>query len=108
MQTDTILDIANANIFQSNNLVLSNVQLKIDKGEFVYLIGKTGSGKSSLLKMIYGDVELLQGTAGVAGFQLNHIKSSQVPYLRRKLGIVFQDFQFQEVNNSGLLLQERF
>ena len=105
MQTDTILDIANANIFQSNNLVLSNVQLKIDKGEFVYLIGKTGSGKSSLLKMIYGDVELLQGTAGVAGFQLNHIKSSQVPYLRRKLGIVFQDFQLltDRSVNSNLL-----
>ena len=105
MQTETIVDIANANIFQSNNLVLSNVQLKIDKGEFVYLIGKTGSGKSSLLKMIYGDVELLEGTAGVAGFQLNHIKSGQVPYLRRKLGIVFQDFQLltDRSVNSNLL-----
>ena len=105
MQTETILDITNANIFQSNNLVLSNVQLKIDKGEFVYLIGKTGSGKSSLLKMIYGDVELLEGTAGVAGFQLNHIKSNQVPYLRRKLGIVFQDFQLltDRSVNSNLL-----
>ena len=105
MQTETIVDIANANIFQSNNLVLSNVHLKIDKGEFVYLIGKTGSGKSSLLKMIYGDVELLEGTAGVAGFQLNHIKSGQVPYLRRKLGIVFQDFQLltDRSVNSNLL-----
>jgi len=93
MESETIVEISNANIFQSNNLVLSNVQLRIDKGEFVYLIGKTGSGKSSLLKMIYGDVELLQGTAGIAGFQLSHIKDSQIPYLRRKLGIVFQDFQ---------------
>ena len=105
MQAETIVDITNANIFQSNNLVLSNVQLTIDKGEFVYLIGKTGSGKSSLLKMLYGDVELLQGTAGVAGFQLNHIKSSQIPFLRRKLGIVFQDFQLltDRSVNSNLL-----
>ena len=93
MQTETIVEITNANIVQSKNLILSNVQLKIDKGEFVYLIGKTGSGKSSLLKMIYGDVELLDGTAGVAGFQLNNIKDNQIPFLRRKLGIVFQDFQ---------------
>lgn len=93
MEAQTIVEINNADIFQSKNLVLSNVQLHIDKGEFVYLIGKTGSGKSSLLKMLYGDVELLQGSAGVAGFQLNHIKEKEIPYLRRKLGIVFQDFQ---------------
>jgi cell division transport system ATP-binding protein len=93
MQADTIVEINNADIFQSKNLVLSNVNLTIDKGEFVYLIGKTGSGKSSLLKTIYGDVELLQGSAGVAGYQLNHIKDKEIPFLRRKLGIVFQDFQ---------------
>lgn len=93
MQAQKIVEINNADIFQSKNLVLSNVELHIDKGEFVYLIGKTGSGKSSLLKMLYGDVELLQGSAGVAGFQLNHIKEKEIPYLRRKLGIVFQDFQ---------------
>jgi cell division transport system ATP-binding protein len=90
---ETIVELSNADIFQSSNLVLSNVNLKIDKGEFVYLIGKTGSGKSSLLKTIYGDVELEKGMASVAGFQLNHIKEKQIPYLRRKLGIVFQDFQ---------------
>ena len=93
MQAQKIVEINNADIFQSKNLVLSNVELHIDKGEFVYLIGKTGSGKSSLLKMLYGDVELLQGSAGVAGFQLNNIKEKEIPYLRRKLGIVFQDFQ---------------
>ncbi|MBL0105331.1 MAG: ATP-binding cassette domain-containing protein [Bacteroidetes bacterium] len=90
---ETIVELSNADIFQSSNLVLSNVNLKIDKGEFVYLIGKTGSGKSSLLKTIYGDVELEKGMATIAGFQLNHIKEKQIPYLRRKLGIVFQDFQ---------------
>jgi cell division transport system ATP-binding protein len=91
--TDTIVSISNANIFQSTNLVLSNVNLQIDKGEFVYLIGKTGSGKSSLLKMIYGDVDLNDGMATVAGFQLHKLREKQIPYLRRKLGIVFQDFQ---------------
>lgn len=91
--SQAIISITGASIFQSFNPVLSNVNLEIEKGEFVYLIGRTGSGKSSLLKTVYGDVELTEGTATIAGFELNHLKESQIPFLRRKLGIVFQDFQ---------------
>ncbi len=90
---EPIISIRNANIFQSKNLVLSNVNLTIEKGEFTYLIGRTGSGKSSLLKMLYGDVELAEGEADVVGFELSDLREHQIPYLRRKLGIVFQDFQ---------------
>nr|HMT30867.1 ATP-binding cassette domain-containing protein [Bacteroidia bacterium] len=75
------------------NLILNNVNLNVNKGEFVYLIGKTGSGKSSLLRLLYGDLKLTQGEGAVAGFNLRKIKNKEIPYLRRKLGIVFQDFQ---------------
>ena len=87
------ISLRNVNVFQAKHLVLSNVNLDLEKGEFAYIIGKTGTGKSSLLKMIYGDLELEQGDATVAGFHLNHIKESQIPFLRRKVGMVFQDFQ---------------
>src|ERR1051325_8891989 len=90
---NTVIKLTNTNIFQSNSLVMSGINLQVGKGEFVYLIGKTGSGKSSLLKTLYGDIELMQGDATVAGFKLNHLKHKQVPFLRRKLGIVFQDFR---------------
>jgi len=93
MSADTIVKLDKANIYQQKNLVLSQVSLQIDKGEFVYLIGKTGSGKSSLLKILYGDTHLSQGDGDVGGFQLHDLKEKQVPFLRRKLGIVFQDFQ---------------
>jgi len=91
--SEPIIHISNASIFQSHNPVLTEVNLDIEKGEFVYLIGKTGSGKSSLLKSIYAEIELAEGSATVAGFELNNIKEKQIPFLRRKLGIVFQDFQ---------------
>ncbi|MCC7232235.1 MAG: ATP-binding cassette domain-containing protein [Bacteroidia bacterium] len=93
MSEKIIVSVQSADIFQSSSLVLSSVTLDIEQGEFVFLIGKTGSGKSSLLKLLYGDLELKQGTASVAGFSLNHLRTKQIPFLRRKLGIVFQDFQ---------------
>ena len=89
---DTVLTLKNVDIYQPKHLVLSNVNLKIDKGEFVFLIGQTGSGKSSLLKIIYGDLHIASGEGMVAGFDLKKLSGREVPYLRRKLGIVFQDF----------------
>ncbi|MBL0053894.1 MAG: ATP-binding cassette domain-containing protein [Bacteroidetes bacterium] len=89
----SIVKLSKVNIYQNSHLVLANVELKIDKGEFVYMIGKTGSGKSSLLKLLYGDLELTSGDGEVAGYDLRKLKHKDVPFLRRKIGIVFQDFQ---------------
>lgn len=89
----SIITLKNASVFQGDNLVLTGVNLHIEEGEFMYLIGKTGSGKSSLLKTIYGALPLTIGEGTVAGFDLRNMKKKQVPFLRRELGVVFQDFQ---------------
>lgn len=88
-----IIDLTNAKISQKSFTVLSNVNLHINKGKFCYLIGKTGSGKSSLLKTLYGHIPLGAGQGKVAGYDLATLRASDIPNLRRKLGIVFQDFQ---------------
>lgn len=93
MALDTIIELNNVSIFQQKVLILTNVNLNISRGEFVYLIGKTGSGKSSLLKVLYADLPLLDGSGAIAGHELSQLKKSDIPFLRRKLGIVFQDFQ---------------
>jgi len=93
MTENSIIRLRNVDIFQQTHLVLSDVNLHIDKGDFVWLIGQTGSGKSSLLKVIYGDLNITTGEGYACGYDLNHIKSKDIPFLRRKLGIVFQDFQ---------------
>ena len=94
-----IIEIENATIFHHYKTILNNVSLKLNKGDFIYIIGKTGSGKSSLLKTLYSDIPLKMGQIIIDGDEINKIKKSQLPYLRRKIGIVFQDFQlFQDRN----------
>lgn len=90
---EVVLALKNANIYQGNSLILSGVNISVNKSEFVYLVGKTGTGKSSLLKTLYGELPLLDGYGIVAGFDLSEVTWKTVPYLRRNIGIVFQDFQ---------------
>ncbi len=93
MSLDLIIDLNKVNIFQGDNLVLSEVSFSVNKGEFLYLIGKVGSGKTSIIKTINAELPLRSGSALVAGYDLGKIRKKHIPYLRRKLGIVFQDFQ---------------
>jgi cell division transport system ATP-binding protein len=90
---EPIVELSNVNIYQSGTLILGNVNIVVNKAEFVYLVGKTGTGKSSLLKTMYGDLTLNEGEGTVAGFNLRDMTWKKVPYLRRNLGVVFQDFQ---------------
>jgi cell division transport system ATP-binding protein len=93
MSLDIIISIKDVSIFQGDNLVLDHLNLDIRKGEFVYLIGKTGSGKSSLMQTLYADLPLKKGEIEIVGYTLSKIRNKEIPYLRRKLGIIFQDFQ---------------
>lgn len=99
MNDNTIVWLRNANIYQGSSLILSDVNFEVNKGEMVYMIGKTGSGKSSLLKTLYGDLYLKEGEGNVAGFNLKDLTWKTVPLLRRNLGIVFQDFRLLSDRN---------
>ncbi len=91
--SNTVLHLKNASIYQRENLILSEVNVEVNKGDFVYLIGKTGTGKSSFMKTLYGDLPLLEGEGNIVDFDLPTLQENQIPFLRRKLGIVFQDFK---------------
>ena len=93
MDSQHIIHLENTNIAQKSNVILTDVNVTVDKGEFVYLIGKTGSGKSSLLKTLYGELPAQGGTATMVGYDLTRLRRNDIPMLRRKIGIVFQDFQ---------------
>lgn len=91
--SDIVVNLEHVSIFHNKNMVLNDVNFKVNRGDFVYMIGKTGSGKSSIMRLLYGDLPLKQGEASVAGFNLKTMKNKEIPVMRRKLGIVFQDFQ---------------
>ena len=99
MDKQAVIQFSGLDVFQKSRQVLSNVNLDVYNGEFVYLIGKTASGKSSLLQIIYADLPVRAGSATACGYHLNKIRKKEIPYLRRKLGIVFQDFQLLDDRN---------
>lgn len=101
--SETVLQLQNASIYQGDSMVLSDVNIEMKKGDFVYLIGKTGSGKSSFMKTLYGDLQLTQGEGHIVDYNLRTLKEKDIPFLRRKLGIVFQDFKLlpdRTINNN--------
>ncbi|MDT0556710.1 cell division ATP-binding protein FtsE [Patiriisocius hiemis] len=107
MSQQPVLFLKDASIFQRENLILSDVSVTVDKGEFVYLIGKTGTGKSSFMKTLYGDLPLQKGEGSIVGYDLPSLKENDIPFLRRKLGVVFQDFKLlndRTVHNNLLFV----
>jgi len=90
--SETVLSLKNVTIYQENRVILSQVNLDVKQGEFLYIIGKTGTGKSSFMKTLYADLPLTEGEGTIVGYDLAHLKEAEIPFLRRKLGIVFQDF----------------
>ena len=97
--SEIVVQIEHANIYQSGSLILQDVNLNVQKGEFVYLVGKTGTGKSSLLKTLYGELTLTEGVGHVVGFNIQEMDWKKLPFLRRNLGVVFQDFQLLSDRN---------
>ena len=93
MSNDVIVSLKNVNLKSLDKTIFSDISLKIYKGELIYIIGKTGSGKSSLMKILYGDTHSVDGSAKIAGFDLINLKPNQIPFLRREIGIIFQDFK---------------
>ena len=105
--SQTVLTLKNVTIYQENKVILSQVNLEVKEGEFLYIIGKTGTGKSSFMKTLYGDLPLTEGSGTVVGYDLVNLKEDDIPFLRRKIGIVFQDFQLlpdRSVNENMLFV----
>ena len=103
----TVLSLKNVTIYQENRVILSQVNLEVKEGEFLYIIGKTGTGKSSVMKTLYGDLPLTEGSGSIVGYDLVNLKEKDIPFLRRKIGIVFQDFQLlldRSVNENMLFV----
>ena len=105
--SETVLSLKNVTIYQENKVILSQINLEVKEGEFLYIIGKTGTGKSSFMKTLYGDLQLTTGTGNIVGYDLVNLKEDDIPFLRRKIGIVFQDFQLlpdRSVNENMLFV----
>ena len=105
--SETVLSLKNVTIYQENKVILSQINLEVKEGEFLYIIGKTGTGKSSFMKTLYGDLPLTVGTGNIVGYDLLNLKEDDIPFLRRKIGIVFQDFQLlpdRSVNENMLFV----
>lgn len=101
MEENSIINLQNISVLQKNKLVLANVNFNVNTGDFIYLIGKTGSGKSSLLQILYADLDVEDGIAFICGYDLKTIKRNEIPYLRRRLGIIFQNFQLLDDRTVG-------